>query len=141
MYLVDSNIWLERLLSQSKANEVEQFLKEIPLNFIHLSSFTVYPVGIILTKKKNHSDYSDFIDDLFLIGKATIQIPTELELVKICELSQNTGLDFDDSFQAFISQTRNLKLVSFDSDFSAKGIAVLSPLQAITDFQNTILKP
>lgn len=140
MYLVDSNIWLERLLSQGRAKEVDQFLKIVPLNFIHISSFTLYSIGVILTHKKKQSDFSDFVDDIIIVGKTSIETPLQVELVQISDLFIRTGLDFDDSFQAFISQSRNLKLVSFDSDFSSKGIAVLSPLQATADFQKTILK-
>jgi len=31
LYLVDTNIWLELLLEQTNADEVKQFLEQIPL--------------------------------------------------------------------------------------------------------------
>lgn len=48
MYLLDSNILLELLLDQDKADEVEQLLRMQPRERLHVSEFSLYSIGIIL---------------------------------------------------------------------------------------------
>jgi uncharacterized protein len=38
-YLIDSNIWLERLLDQDKSDIVSEFLDTVPLDQIFISDF------------------------------------------------------------------------------------------------------
>jgi predicted nucleic acid-binding protein len=42
MYLLDTNIVLELLLDQEKADEVERFLRNTSPESLHLSEFTLY---------------------------------------------------------------------------------------------------
>ncbi len=56
MYLVDTNIFLELLLEQEKANFVRTFLRKVDSCEINLSELSLYSIGIILFKlKKNKS--------------------------------------------------------------------------------------
>jgi predicted nucleic acid-binding protein len=49
MYLLDTNIWLERLLGQPKANEVGQLLGLIPSDEIFITDFVFHSL-------RHHSD-------------------------------------------------------------------------------------
>ena len=49
MYLVDTNVWLERLLDQERSEEVGQFLTEIAPDELAVSDFTLHSIGVILT--------------------------------------------------------------------------------------------
>ena len=49
MYLVDTNVWLERLLDQEKSEEVGRFLAQIPSNLLFVTDFTFHSIGIILS--------------------------------------------------------------------------------------------
>jgi len=40
-YLVDTNVWLERLLDQDKSEVVSKFLNTIPVNQLFISDFAV----------------------------------------------------------------------------------------------------
>ncbi len=65
MYLLDTNIWLERLLNQARTAEVEQFLNQISAEQIFITDFTLHsiitPLAIIALdrdeyrKKRNYS--------------------------------------------------------------------------------------
>jgi predicted nucleic acid-binding protein len=68
-YLVDTNIWLERLLDQEKSIVVSQFLEKIPLNDLFVSDFTIHSIGVILSRFKKFDVFSGFLDDLFINGK------------------------------------------------------------------------
>ena len=42
MYLVDTNIWLERLLEQARAEEVGRFLAQIPSDQLFITDFSFH---------------------------------------------------------------------------------------------------
>ena len=44
MYLVDTNVWLERLMDQTKANEVRQFLDNIPSEHLFITDFSFHSI-------------------------------------------------------------------------------------------------
>ena len=45
MYLVDTNIWLERLLGQEKSEIVGEFLNNVPAENLSISDFDRTPLG------------------------------------------------------------------------------------------------
>jgi uncharacterized protein len=50
MYLVDSNVWLELLLEQERADDVRQFFQVVEARYLSLTEFSLYSIGIILTR-------------------------------------------------------------------------------------------
>jgi hypothetical protein len=50
MYLVDTNIWLELLLDQEKAQDVRRFFQVTGGDRINISEFSLYSMGVILTQ-------------------------------------------------------------------------------------------
>ena len=52
MYLVDTNIFLEGLLGQDRAAEVQSFFQSIDWSTISMTDFSLYSIGIILFKLK-----------------------------------------------------------------------------------------
>ena len=46
MYLLDTNIWLERLLGQSQSATVGRLLERLPLDQILMSDFTLHSLGV-----------------------------------------------------------------------------------------------
>ena len=41
MYLVDTNVWLERLLDQERSDEVGEFLKQRPSDNLFITDFAL----------------------------------------------------------------------------------------------------
>jgi predicted nucleic acid-binding protein len=72
MYLVDTNIWLERLLGQAKSDEVGQFLDQIPSNQLLITDFAFHSLCVILTRLKRKSTLLDFVQDIFVDGAVTL---------------------------------------------------------------------
>ena len=66
MYLVDTNVWLERLLDQERSEEVGQFLTEIATDELVVSDFTLHSIGVILDRLGQRAVFPQFVDDLFL---------------------------------------------------------------------------
>jgi predicted nucleic acid-binding protein len=50
MYLVDTNIWLERLLNQDKSDEVGQFLKQVSASDLSVTDFTFHSICVVLIR-------------------------------------------------------------------------------------------
>ena len=68
MYLVDTNIWLERLLDQEQSAEVGQFLTWTPTDRLLMSDFTLHSIGVILDRLGQRAVLSQFVDDVFIQG-------------------------------------------------------------------------
>ena len=63
MFLIDTNVWLELLLEQDKAGDVRQFLQAIEGRLLAITDFSVYSIGIILTRLKKDVLFEDFLSD------------------------------------------------------------------------------
>ncbi|MBS3772444.1 MAG: hypothetical protein KGY69_19490 [Bacteroidales bacterium] len=48
-FLVDTNIWLERLLNQERSLEVKKFLDNSPSELIIISDFSLHSIGVIMS--------------------------------------------------------------------------------------------
>lgn len=68
MYLVDTNVWLERFLDQEKANEVRDFLNQTPSDQLRLTDFSLHSIGIVLTRLGKGEAFVQFVRDAFLDG-------------------------------------------------------------------------
>ncbi len=69
MYLLDTNVWLERLLKPAKSDEVGKFLDRLPELF--LTDFAFHSICVILLRLKKEPALRDFVQDLFVDGGAT----------------------------------------------------------------------
>jgi len=55
MYLVDTNIWLERLLDQDRSDEVGDFLALVSTDQLLMSDFSLHSIGIIFCRLGNET--------------------------------------------------------------------------------------
>lgn len=126
-YLVDTNIWLERLLDQDKSKIVSRFLNTIPLDHIFISDFSLHSIGVILERLKKTDVLAEFIKDLFFNGLIDQVSLEPYDFVDIVGNIENFKLDFDDAYQLTVSQKYGLIIVTFDKDFNVKGINKMTP--------------
>lgn len=118
MYLLDTNIFLELLLDQERADEVERFLQTfLDIADLYISYFTLNSIGIILFKRKKHEIFVNFLTDLFLNGKLYLLKLSLEDLIELTKFAKKFNLDFDDAYQYTLAERYDLTLVSFDSDF------------------------
>lgn len=64
--LMDTSIWLEYLLDQGRAEEVERMFASVPFQRMCVTEFTIGSIGIILTANQHAGTFRRFIEDLFL---------------------------------------------------------------------------
>jgi predicted nucleic acid-binding protein len=133
MFLVDTNIWLELLLEQEKADEVRRFLQGVEAQDLAITEFSLYSIGIILTRLNKDAIFEEFLSDIIEeSGVRRIRLDTA-DLKQLLSLRQQVRLDFDDAYQYVAAEKHRLTLVSFDSDFdrTARGrktpAAILNP--------------
>ena len=117
MYLVDTNIWLERLLDQARSEEVGQFLEQVPSEQLFVTDFAFHSIGVILTKLGQTEVLSRFVKDLFIEGAVVVVNLQPQETRRIIEVIANFRLDFDDAYQYVAAEREDLIIISFDGDF------------------------
>lgn len=137
MYLLDTNIWLERLLNQQQSAVVEQFLNQICTQDLHLSDFTLHSIALALTRRKEFEAFLTFVEDVLIEGEVVLLRlqPEDLELV--VEALQQQKLDYDDAYQYAIAHKYNLALVSFDADFDRTSRGRQTPAQVLQSIRNS----
>jgi hypothetical protein len=117
MYLLDTNIWLERLLEQERSRDVELFLQRVPSEFLHITDFSLHSIAIILVRLGKEEILKQFIEDLFMYGAVTIIRLDPEDFSQILRIRKIFKLDFDDAYQLSAAEKQNLTLISFDGDF------------------------
>jgi hypothetical protein len=119
MYLVDTNVWLEPLLQQERAEEAVQFLTQTPTENLFISDFSFNSIGLILTRRNRRLDLLlDFVRDVFTDGAVGLVRLEPQDTPDIVAALNLFNLDFDDAYQYVAAQRNNLVIVSFDNDFN-----------------------
>ena len=117
MYLVDTNVWLERLLEQERFGEVGRFLDSTETSKIFLTDFSFHSIGLILTRLNKSELLLNFVQDTLLDGAVSLVHLSPEDTQNLVAAMQQFRLDFDDAYQYIAAGKHNLALVSFDSDF------------------------
>jgi predicted nucleic acid-binding protein len=119
MKLIDTNIFLEILLNQSRAEIAKKTLFDLFKSnepFI-VSSFTIHSIVVILENKKKLSELKLFIESLAQIDAIIFYYPDFDEEKEIIENMSQWKLDFDDAFQYYIARKMDAQIITFDHDF------------------------
>ena len=117
MYLLDTNIFLELLLDQERADDVEKLLQSVPRKRFHISEFSLYSMGIVLFRRKLFDVFVRFVEDLIITGGICLLRLSAEDAKGLAEVAQRFGLDFDDAYQYVVAERYGLTIVSFDGDF------------------------
>lgn len=138
MYLVDTNIWLERLLAQAQADEVRRFLEAVPSDQLLLSHFSLHSIGVILGRYGQHVALQQFTRDLFVNGAVRLAtvLPEAFDQIVAVMVAQQ--LDFDDAYQYVAARQASAELVSFDGDFDRTDLRRLTPADVLARLQPPI---
>ena len=116
-YLLDTNIWLERLLHQEKSEDVGRLLQLLPSDSIYITDFAFHTISLILTRLKQNKALLQFINDAFIYGDVHIVRLFPDDTKMIIHAINESALDYDDAYQYTAAEKYDLVLVSFDDDF------------------------
>ncbi len=114
MYLIDTNIFLEVLMSQDNSEKCKIFLEENYDN-LYMSDFTLHSIGVILFRNKKSELFKSFATDV--LPNINI-LSLKKERYNILHETHNISkLDFDDAYQYQIAREYELTIVTMDADF------------------------
>ena len=131
-YLVDTNIWLERLLNQERANEVAQFLNKIATERLMITDFTFHSIGVILSRYNEPETLQRFTQDVLIDGAVTLVGLEPTDMQRLIETMTQFQLDFDDAYQYVAAEKYGAELISFDEDFNKTERGRKNPLQVLS---------
>ncbi|MBV6394921.1 MAG: hypothetical protein HFACDABA_00492 [Anaerolineales bacterium] len=89
--LLDTNVFLEIILSQERANDAKELLLKAGRNEFFITDYSLHSIGLLLFRKKQHEAFRAFIEDVLVNG--------------------GIGLLYA------VAERYDLVLVSFDTDF------------------------
>ncbi len=131
MYLLDTNIWLERLLGQEQSAAVGKLLDHIPLDQVLMTDFTLHSLGVILHRLRRHAVFVAFVQDVLLDGGvALIGLPPPA-MADVVAAMEEFDLDFDDGYQYVVASRENAELISFDAHFDRTDRGRLTPAKVL----------
>lgn len=114
MYLIDTNVFLEVLLTQEKREYCKEFLDD-NIGNLHISDFSLHSIGVILFRNKREDVFQKFVSDIF--PNVEIVTLSKWSYDSLVEIKKKLGLDFDDAYQYKIAKDHHLKVVTMDTDF------------------------
>ena len=117
MYLVDTNVWLERLLDQVRSEEAGHFLDHLPSERLFVTDFAFHSIGVVLSRLNHMEVLLLFVQDAFVDGAVGLIHLDPGDTESLVYAMEQFNLDFDDAYQYVSAEKNNLTLVSFDSDF------------------------
>lgn len=116
VYLLDTNIWLERLLNQEQSAIVGRLLDSLPAAQIHITDFSLHSICVILGRHRRFALLNKFLHDAFSSDGIDVVSLSQTELQEVVEVCTRYHLDFDDAYQYVAAKRYQLTLVSFDAD-------------------------
>jgi predicted nucleic acid-binding protein len=131
VFLLDTNIWLERLLGQRQAEVVAELLDTLSPSDICMTDFTLHSIGVICNRLKQRDVFVKFVDDVLIDSNVLlVSIPAN-KMKRVVEIMDRFGLDFDDDYQYVAAELEKATIVSFDKDFDKTEQKRLTPMQVL----------
>jgi predicted nucleic acid-binding protein len=115
--LLDTNIFLEVLLEQSRADDAKTLLSKTDTHDFFISDFSLHSIGVILLKRNKADAFRKFLSDM-VRRRAPLSRRSKPVKWKPLQITLRPfNLDFDDAYQYALADKYDLTIVSFDSDF------------------------
>jgi predicted nucleic acid-binding protein len=128
-YLVDTNIFVEYLLDQERADESTQIMERIERGELeaYVTSFALHSIAVILDRR-NEIDLLERFFERVIQAKGLRVYQTEpIEEKNITALTRTVKLDFDDTLHYYVANTLGATLISFDRGFDATDLKRVEP--------------
>lgn len=137
MYLVDTNIWLERLLDQERSEEVGEFLNHIATAQLLITDFTLHSIGVILDRVEQANVLLVSVDDVLLRGEIGLVTLRPESMHRLVSVMEEYELDFDDAYQYVAAEQTQATIVSFDADFDHTERQRKMPIDVLNEMRAT----
>ena len=131
MYLVDTNIWLERLLDQERCGEVIDFLEKTSSDLLSMTDFAFHSIALALDRLNEIGTLSRFVKDAFVNGSVSVIHLEPQDTEELINVKDRYGLDFDDAYQYVAAEKYSLTIVSFDGDYDRTDLGRKTPADVL----------
>ncbi len=135
MYLLDTNIWLERLLGQAQSAVVGHLLARLSTEQMLMTDFTLHSLGVILNRLGQRAVFTVFVQDVIIDGGVALISLPPTAMPRVVAVMDQYGLDFDDGYQYVAAERDNVVIVSFDAHFDRTDRGRQTPAQILTTLQ------
>jgi len=132
MYLIDTNIFLEVMLSRSRKNECKQFLAMLKNGKISgvVTDFTIHSIIVLLDRLRRLKELRKFLLSITAYKGLHIYTTSLVDEINAVEIAEKDGLDMDDAIQFTAAISINADaIISFDKDFDGLKIPRKEPAQ------------
>ncbi len=116
-FLLDTNIFLEVILEQDKADEAKALLSKIQEHDFFMSDFSLHSIGLLLFSQKQYNVFKQFLRDMIFNAGIMVSSLSAHDMEIVTTSAEQFNLDFDDAYQYAIAEKYGLTIISFDSDF------------------------
>lgn len=115
--LIDTNIFLEVLLGQARAEEVRALLSKTGEHEFFTCDFSLHSIGLLLFRPNQHDVFRRFLADMLLNAGVEMVALTAQDMDLVIQAARQFHLDFDDAYQYAAAERYGLTIISFDNDF------------------------
>lgn len=130
MYLIDTNIFLEVLLSQERKESCKSLLRLLRdgKRTGLITDFTIHSIIVIMDGLKKLDELRKFLLSLTAYKGLYIYYTTLPDEVKAVDLAAENNLDMDDAIQYASALTNNVEcIISYDKHFEGLKIPRKTP--------------
>ncbi len=113
-FLVDTNVFLEILLSQDKKEHCKMFLNN-NIGILNITDFSFHSIGVILFRYAKEDIFQKFIEDV-IPNIQLVSLPIKLYM-EVINAKRTLNLDFDDAYQYSTAKYYELTVATMDKDF------------------------
>ncbi len=133
MYLLDTNIWLERLLQQERSEEVGRLLSVLPSDQIIMTDITLHSIGVILGRLGSAHVLAPFVEDIFVRGEVRLASVPPVLMNRVVSAMEEYRVDFDDAYQYSVAELEGAEIVSYDKDLDRTDRKRMTPAEILLD--------
>ncbi len=117
MYLIDTNVWLERLMDGEYSEEVDRFLLSTPGDQFHVADISWYTIASILGNLKQDEDLSRFVMDVFVDSSVSLIHLEPQDMKHVLREMNAYSMEFDEAYIYVAADKYNLPLVSYNETY------------------------
>jgi predicted nucleic acid-binding protein len=128
-FLIDTNIFLEVVLAQSKATDAQELLSKTEENEFFVSDYSLHSIGLLFFRRKQYDVFQQFLTDMIYVAGIKMVALLPKDMGDVINAARKFGLDFDDAYQYVTAEQYGLTIISFDSDFDRTEIGRKTPDQ------------
>jgi len=133
-YLIDTNIFLEIMLSQSRSDECKRLLAMLRDGIVEavVTDFTIHSIIVLMGRFKRLRELETFLSSLTAYKGLYVYTTSLADETRAVKTSKESKLDMDDAIQYAAALSIDADaIISFDRDLDGLKVPRKEPIQII----------